>query len=201
MPSPDDVNRQELSAADAAERQAILDILNKRRNNLKLTARELAALRRYETRREADQRAQHLANVPQETLINLLQSTRRTVLKWENANMPGVRMDGRSKYYNLYRVLPWLKERWLEYGKATEKTDEETRARVDALVARAGRRGAVCVRPEIALTSARFWSRCGLVRTTVINQIVIAGYHLGADRSRLRDWRRTWMQLGTGAGA
>ncbi|MDH3583851.1 MAG: TIGR04283 family arsenosugar biosynthesis glycosyltransferase [Phycisphaerae bacterium] len=62
-----------------------------------------------------------------------------------------------------------------------------------ALVTRAARLGAVAIRREPALTSARFWSRCGLVRTTVINQVVIAGYHLGVDLLRLRDWRGKWM--------
>jgi hypothetical protein len=37
-------------------------------------------------------------------------------------------------------------------------------------------------------TSARRWQKLGVLRTTLINQVVIAGYFLGIDPVRLYRW-------------
>ena len=47
------------------------------------------------------------------------------------------------------------------------------------LVQRLRRRGRIVTLPEAALTSARRWQRLSVVRTTLINQIMIAGFLLG----------------------
>jgi hypothetical protein len=43
---------------------------------------------------------------------------------------------------------------------------------------------------QSACTSTRAWRERGLVRATVVNMAVIAGYRLGVDPQRLARWRR-----------
>jgi hypothetical protein len=59
------------------------------------------------------------------------------------------------------------------------------------LVGRLRRRGRVALLSEAAVTSARRWQRLGVVRTTIRNQAVIAGFHAGVAPERLaRFYRR-----------
>jgi uncharacterized protein len=53
------------------------------------------------------------------------------------------------------------------------------------LVQRLRRRGRIVTLPQAALTSARRWQRLGMVRTTLINQIMIAGFLMGMPIQRL----------------
>jgi len=53
------------------------------------------------------------------------------------------------------------------------------------LVSRLRRRGRVITVAEAATTSGRRWHRLGILRTTLINQLVVAGYHLGVAPQRL----------------
>jgi hypothetical protein len=47
------------------------------------------------------------------------------------------------------------------------------------LVRKLSRQGRIQIAPAEAITSARRWRRLGLLRTTLINQIIVAGCYLG----------------------
>ncbi len=57
-------------------------------------------------------------------------------------------------------------------------------------VRRLRRLGRIAIAPCAARTSGRRWQRLGVVRTTLINQAIILGYHLGISPSRLVTWYR-----------
>ncbi|MDP6380336.1 MAG: TIGR04283 family arsenosugar biosynthesis glycosyltransferase [Phycisphaerae bacterium] len=59
------------------------------------------------------------------------------------------------------------------------------------LVRRLRRLGQIVIAPAAAVTSGRRWSHLGPLRTTLINQVVIAGYYLGVSPARLAGWYRT----------
>ena len=48
----------------------------------------------------------------------------------------------------------------------------------------------ILILPAAVLTSGRRWQRLGLVKTTVLNQLIILGYHLGVSPTRLAQWYR-----------
>ena len=52
------------------------------------------------------------------------------------------------------------------------------------------RRGRIAVLDQAVTTSARRWQRLGLIRTTTINQLIVAAYLLGVDPERLARWYR-----------
>jgi rSAM/selenodomain-associated transferase 2 len=54
-------------------------------------------------------------------------------------------------------------------------------------------RGRVEITPVAILTSGRRWQKLGVLRTTLINQLIIAGYFLGISPHQLVSWYR---QLG-----
>ena len=58
------------------------------------------------------------------------------------------------------------------------------------IVARLRRLGRVVVLRDPAVTSAESFEDHGLVRSTLVNAAVIAGYRLGVDRARLATWRK-----------
>lgn len=51
-------------------------------------------------------------------------------------------------------------------------------------------RGRIKILPGNATTSARRWQKKGIIRTTLINQVIIIGYLLGVEPSRLAKWYR-----------
>jgi hypothetical protein len=53
------------------------------------------------------------------------------------------------------------------------------------------KRGGIVILPVAATTSSRRWKRLGPWKTTLINQMVIAGYHLGAPLQTLARWYRS----------
>jgi hypothetical protein len=57
-----------------------------------------------------------------------------------------------------------------------------------AMVRRLGKRGRVAIAPASVVTSARRWKTLGILKTTLINQAVIAAYWLGVAPSRLARW-------------
>lgn len=58
------------------------------------------------------------------------------------------------------------------------------------LVRRLRKLGRIRILPDAVRTSARRWQRHGVWRTTLLNQVVIAAYHLGISPSRIAGWRR-----------
>lgn len=60
------------------------------------------------------------------------------------------------------------------------------------LVRQLQRYGKVAIAPGRVITSGRRWQRLGLVRTTVTNQLVLLGYHVGISPLRLVRWYRRW---------
>ena len=59
-----------------------------------------------------------------------------------------------------------------------------------ALVKGLKRRGRIQVSPLPVVTSARRWEKLGVARVTLVNQLVILGYHLGLGPERLLCWYR-----------
>ncbi|AGF52857.1 slr0092 [Synechocystis sp. PCC 6803] len=51
-------------------------------------------------------------------------------------------------------------------------------------------RGKVAIAGGKVITSGRRWQKLGLLRTTAINQLVVAGYHLGVSPQTLVHWYR-----------
>jgi len=52
------------------------------------------------------------------------------------------------------------------------------------------KRGSVSIVPAYVVTSARRWRTLGLFRTTLVNQIILAGYYLGVPPQRLASFYR-----------
>lgn len=55
---------------------------------------------------------------------------------------------------------------------------------------RIARRGRIIISRKVVVTSGRRWEALGVVRTTIMNQLIICGYHLGVPVSRLHRWYR-----------
>ena len=58
-----------------------------------------------------------------------------------------------------------------------------------ALIRRLRRIGRIEIAPATVLTSARRWTKHGVWRTTLLNQVCIAAYWLGVPASRIARWR------------
>lgn len=58
------------------------------------------------------------------------------------------------------------------------------------LVRQLRRQGRIAIAPAAVLTSGRRWQTLGIGRTTVINQLMIAGYLLGINPATLARWYR-----------
>ncbi|HZG38491.1 MAG TPA: TIGR04283 family arsenosugar biosynthesis glycosyltransferase [Nodosilinea sp.] len=58
------------------------------------------------------------------------------------------------------------------------------------LVRRLRRVGRVAIAPAAVVTSDRRWRTLGILRTTLANQVMVAGYLLGVDPHRLARWYR-----------
>lgn len=59
------------------------------------------------------------------------------------------------------------------------------------------RRGRVAIAPAMAVTSARRWKNLGVVRTTVVNQMMIAAYFFGVSPNKLAAFYRSLPTVGT----
>ncbi len=57
-------------------------------------------------------------------------------------------------------------------------------------VRRLRRRGRIVISDLPVVTSARRWRKLGVLRTTLVNQVMIAGYHAGVSAKRLARWYR-----------
>jgi len=58
------------------------------------------------------------------------------------------------------------------------------------LMKRLKKRGKVAILPVAVKTSARRWRKLGILKTTLINQVVLLGYFLGSNPERLARWYR-----------
>lgn len=58
------------------------------------------------------------------------------------------------------------------------------------MVRRIVKRGRIGIANSSVVTSARRWETLGVLRTTLMNQVIIAGYHFGVPVDTLRDWYR-----------
>lgn len=58
------------------------------------------------------------------------------------------------------------------------------------LVRRLKPHGRVAIAPASVMTSARRWQRLGLIKTTLLNQIMLIGYRCGVSPDRLAHWYR-----------
>ena len=56
------------------------------------------------------------------------------------------------------------------------------------LIRRLQGRGRIVIAPAAVVTSARRWKKLGALRTTLINQLMILGFYLGFEPSRLARW-------------
>jgi hypothetical protein len=52
------------------------------------------------------------------------------------------------------------------------------------------RLGRIAIVPAAVQTSARRWERLGVVKTTLLNQVIVAGFYLGVPPDRLRQLYR-----------
>lgn len=58
------------------------------------------------------------------------------------------------------------------------------------LVQRLKRQGKIAIVPASVITSSRRWQKLGIVKTTLINQLMLIGYGLGISPHKLADWYR-----------
>ena len=56
------------------------------------------------------------------------------------------------------------------------------------LIRRLKGRGRIVIAPAAALTSARRWEKLGALKTVLINQLMVIGFYLGFEPSRLARW-------------
>jgi rSAM/selenodomain-associated transferase 2 len=128
----------------------------------------------------------------------------------ETLSKPGVvlgvfrlRIDSPWRSLRLVEALANFRSRWLgmPYGDQAlflRKRYFRTAAGFATLpimedfefVRRIRRSGRVAIAPVAVLTSARRWERLGVLRTTVINQVMILGYLFGISLARLAQWYR-----------
>jgi hypothetical protein len=59
------------------------------------------------------------------------------------------------------------------------------------LVRQLRRRGKIVLVPVAVTTSGRRWQKLGVLRTTLINQMIIIAYLLGISPSTLANWYRS----------
>jgi rSAM/selenodomain-associated transferase 2 len=108
------------------------------------------------------------------------------------------------------RLVEWgvrLRSRLLQlpYGDQGIFLKRETFARIGGypnlaimedyqLIQNLKRLGKIAIVPIPVKTHPRRWRKLGILRTTVLNQIMILGYHLGIPPERLRTWYRWYNQ-------
>lgn len=129
---------------------------------------------------------------------------------YEVLRRPGVvagafrlRLDARGWKFRIVEALANFRSRWfkLPYGDQglfMRRFHFRTAAGFSRLpimedfefVQRLGRWGRIGLAREAAITSARRWERLGVLRTTLLNQVIILGYFCGISPGRLARWYR-----------
>jgi rSAM/selenodomain-associated transferase 2 len=104
------------------------------------------------------------------------------------------------RYRCLEKAILWRSQVWqLPYGDQGlfmgRKTFNDLGGFADLplmedyeLVQRLKRLGLVAIAPAAVITSGRRWQKLGLIKTTLINQAIVLGYHLGIDPNILARW-------------
>jgi rSAM/selenodomain-associated transferase 2 len=59
------------------------------------------------------------------------------------------------------------------------------------LIKRLQKLGRIAIAPVSVTTSGRRWEQLGVVKTTLLNQVMILGFYCGVSPDRLRQWYRT----------
>jgi rSAM/selenodomain-associated transferase 2/rSAM/selenodomain-associated transferase 1 len=111
-----------------------------------------------------------------------------------------------------WRLVEWttnLRSRWFQnpYGDQTQflrrALFEELGGFADLpimedyeLNQRLRKRGRIVTSSAVAITSGRRWKKVGLIRTTLINKLIIAGYHLGVCPHKLARFYRSLLASG-----
>lgn len=101
-----------MSLADSIEMERVRAALEKRRGGQSLTSREVSSIRRFEQKREEQQRRAVLSRVPQKDIIELFNRQTKTLLDWERDGLQVIREEGRV-YYDLFVLIPWFERRLL----------------------------------------------------------------------------------------
>ena len=108
-----------------ADAQVMLEkILPKLIEKIPLTKHEAAVARRYEKAKAERYRDAGMRALPQKDLEGLLQTPRKVLLEWEEAGMP--RNADKPRTYDLFRVIAWVKDRWLAQAKAKQSDPADT---------------------------------------------------------------------------
>ena len=58
------------------------------------------------------------------------------------------------------------------------------------IVQRLKKHGHVAIAPSSVTTSSRRWQQLGILKTTLLNQVILIGYHVGISPQRLNNWYR-----------
>lgn len=115
-------------------------------------------------------------------------------LKIDSA-VPGIRL--------IERLVNWRSRHWqMPYGDQAiflrAKTFQQIGGFKDLpimedfeLMRQLQRKGAIAILPEPVMTSGRRWERLGVLRTTLINQLIILGYFFKVPCDRLARWYRS----------
>jgi hypothetical protein len=114
------------------------------------------------------------------------------------------RIAGNFRGKSLVEWITGIRSRWLQrpYGDQglflTRALFEEMGGFADLPImedyeftTRLRRRGRIVTVDEAAVTSGRRWQKLGVLRTTLRNQWMLAGYHLGVDPQKLATRYRT----------
>lgn len=129
---------------------------------------------------------------------------------YEVLRQPGVvagafrlRLDASRWKFRIVEVLANFRSKWLRlpYGDQAlfmRRFHFRTAAGFSLLpimedfefVRRIGRWGRIGLAREAAITSARRWERLGVLRTTLLNQVIILAYLCGVSPVRLASWYR-----------
>ncbi len=112
-------------------------------------------------------------------------------------------IDGTGAKYRLVEAVVALRSRCnsLPYGDQAIFVRAETLAASGGFadlpimedyefIRRMQRRGRIVILPLLARTSSRRWQRLGVMRTALLNFIVIVAFHLGAAPTLLAGWYR-----------
>ena len=112
-------------------------------------------------------------------------------------------IDGEEKSLRLVEILVKLRSRLfsLPYGDQAIFITKQAFIEVGGfanlpimedfeLIQRLKQRGKIAIAPAAVTTSGRRWQKLGVGQTTIINQLVIAGYYLGVSPAKLSKFYR-----------